>query len=62
VNWTRGSGQGRVVGFCEHGTELLGSVKCKELVDYFRTLLHTFSDSGEVMSPEGDMTVLLEEP
>jgi len=24
--------------------------------------VHTFSDSGEVMSPESDMTVLLEEP
>jgi hypothetical protein len=56
-----GSGKGQVVGFYEHDSELLGFIKCREHVDYLRTLLHTFSDSDEVMSPEGDMTALLEE-
>jgi len=31
-----GSGQGKVAGFCEHGNETSGSIKCELFLDQLR--------------------------
>jgi hypothetical protein len=38
-----GSGQAPVVGFCEHGNEPSGSIKCREFLDYL-SLLSAFQE------------------